>query len=74
MGSSPKPPILAENPIRDKKGRKRGMGKGMERMRKGERREGRRQTERRKAEKVLRALVFLIENVKKLMRIYFNTY
>lgn len=46
MGSSPKPPILAENPIRDKKGRKRGMGKGMERMRKGERREGSRETER----------------------------
>lgn len=54
---------LVENAFRYKKGR----GRGREGVR-GEENEG----EKRKTEKMPRALVFLMENVKKIVRIYFN--
>lgn len=55
---------LVENAFRYKKGR----GRGREGVR-GEENEG----GRRKTEKMPRVLVFLMENVKKIVRIYFNT-
>lgn len=55
---------LVENVFRYKKGR----GRGREGVR-GEENEG----GRRKTEKMPRVLVFLMENVKKIVRIYFNT-
>lgn len=56
--------VLVENAFRDQKGRGRGRKGG-----RGEKNEG----GRRKTEKIPRALVFLMENVKKIVRIYFNT-